>query len=155
MDQLEYYDTQKNKPDSSIRGPGFLVHFIKKNVAVPEDFETSHTRQRREEARKAQDREAEDKMRLESLYEDYCRQEVDRYIAGLDRSEYEGLLRQKRQELLKQDSRYSKWLENVFADHVNRRVRADIAAQAGLLTFHSFCARESSQAIRDNSAGGT
>ena len=120
---------------------------------MPEDFETSHTRQRREEARKAQDREAEEKMRLESLYEDYCRQEVDRYIAGLDRSEYEGLLRQKRQELLKQDSRYSKWLENVFADHVNRRVRADIAAQAGLLTLHSFCARESSQAIRDNSVG--
>ena len=92
-------------------------------------------------------------MRLESLYEDYHRHEVDRYIAGLNQGEYEELLRQKREELLKHDSRYSAWLENVFADHINRRVRADIAAQAGLLTFHSFCARESSQAIRDNSVG--
>ena len=64
--------------------PGFLISLIESNMTVPESFETTAKRKAREESeRKERDRRAAEDARqtLEFEYDDYCREETERFIA--------------------------------------------------------------------------
>lgn len=102
LDQLEWGDhLLQSSPSGHFRNPpGFYLYLLKENVTVPEDFETSRKRAQREEARAQRAHEEQRRLELEAAYEEYLREEVDRYLATREgQAAYEELVTAKRTEL--------------------------------------------------------
>jgi len=82
MEQLEYADAVLRNPKSPIRNPpGFYISRLQENFPVPEHFETSAKRKLREEAERRRNEERVERETLEIAYGEYCRNEIDRYVA--------------------------------------------------------------------------
>jgi len=150
LDQLEYGDYEKTKPNSAIRGAGFYVYLIKNNIPVPDDFETSRKQKLREEARLASDREVGERLRLELAYEVYKREEMDKHIkANYTPDQYQQLVARKKEELLNERrSLFANWREEVFESYADRQVRADLARWVPFTKFDTFCEQQKGSEVQ-------
>lgn len=139
MDQLEwasYIISQGN-----IKNPaGLYVTFLRDNVIPPEWFETSRvirdklerllvikTRQQEEEAQKL-------------AYENYRRQQIDRYVAD-NPTRYHELYNAKEQEALVRYPGLSQWKPELVERLISSLARAAIAGGVEMDTFQYFTSR--------------
>jgi hypothetical protein len=82
LDQLEWGDwLLRQAPPGKFHNPtGFYIYLVRDNIPVPDDFETSRKRRLREQAREARMKERARRAQLELAYEQYRRDEIDRYV---------------------------------------------------------------------------
>lgn len=136
-DCIDYWDTI-----TSQKGAGLLVDLIRKKISLPNTFETRAKRKHREEAEARHQELFLEKQELENAYEDYKRQQIDRYIADqLTADEHQYLLQHKKTELAKQ---YTFWSQNPsrLTRMAEQALRADLEARLTLATFDEFSRRE-------------
>jgi hypothetical protein len=82
MEQLEYADAVLRHPKNAILNPqGFYISRLQENFSIPEHFETSARRKLREESERRQREKAAEQQSLEIAYDEYRRNEIDRYVA--------------------------------------------------------------------------
>ena len=79
LDQLAYVDTLiAGAPHGKIRNPaGFYVRFIEDNLPVPDSFRLRSSRSRDSVA---------------ESYDQYCHQEIERFISDMSRKEYQTII---------------------------------------------------------------
>jgi len=145
LDQLEWGDHLISRGSvSNFRNPpGFYLYLVKGNVTVPDTFETSRRRKLREEAQAARAQAEVERFALEQSYEDYCRQEIDQYIATtLSEVEHQQLIEAKKQDLLKQ----YRWTSTCPPETLNQlargAARSEIKKRIAFTTFEAFCEEE-------------
>jgi hypothetical protein len=119
-----------------VNPPGFYIRLIESNTSIPDGFETSAKRKARI-AREAAERHREDERRaqeeLETEYEWYCNQEIDRYIAALDPTEVAAVREAAREDLQKEHT--TPWIIDSFTKH---KTRSELAKRVTLLTLEEF-----------------
>lgn len=148
LDQLEWGD-HLISTDTSKRfrnPPGFYLYLIRSNVSVPEDFETSRKRKLWEEIRAANEQAAAEQLHLQDAYENYCKREIDRYIAtDLSESEYQQMVEIKKQELGKKFKYTSSWDSETMNQVARGAARSEISKRFTFPSFDDFCERERKQ----------
>jgi hypothetical protein len=142
LDQLEWGDSLIAKaPAGTYRNPpGFYIHLVQNNVAVPESFETGRKKQIRLEAERDRSESVRERAALELAYDEYKREALDRYIememTGTERNNrYEA----KKKELFKQLPFAKSWPEEEMTEVVSAALRLEIKDVARVMGFKEFC----------------
>ena len=145
IDQLEWGDEviRKSRPGTFRNPPGLLISFIEGNLTPPTDFLSSRLRQLREAAEREKGERHTKRIQLELAYEEYRRQEADRYLEEeLESGEYKRLFTAKRQELA--DRFRSLQLNPAsLTEMAHAGVRSEIPGRLKLQTFEDFCEQRS------------
>lgn len=83
MDQIEYADQfiASDRRGKLQNPPGYYIWVIESNLGVPETFETSSRRKKREQAAQARCEAEVHQYQLREEYERFCEQEVNRLLA--------------------------------------------------------------------------
>lgn len=135
--QLELGDHHIAKDPGKYTNPaGFYIHLVEENTPIPVGFETNSQRKAREDSERRREDERRAQQELESDYEDYRNEGIDRYIATLDPAEVAALQEAKVQEA--KEKHQSPWIIESFAKH---DVRRELARRAPLMTIEEFAAR--------------
>lgn len=136
---IEYWDAEKQKKDV---GPGLLWDLIKTGDPLPPTFETKRQRVQRlsvDERRRKMNHVQEV---MESSYEDYRRQAVDRYMSeGLPPGDFDRRVDEYKKEMLGQPGIWSNRPEvaEQFARHA---IRAESAKAVTVLPYEEFYRKE-------------
>lgn len=134
---LEWGDEQVRKNPAAFRNPaGFYVTLIRQNFAPPPTFETGKQRT----ARRAREDAKEERAHLELAYDDYRRDEIERYISmSVAPEEFEQLTRAKEIELRRQ---HKSLPDRTIAGMARLSARFEIGGRMSLPTFEEFCDRK-------------
>jgi hypothetical protein len=140
--QLEWGDQQVRQSGGKILNPaGFYISLVSGNVMPPPTFETAADRQAREERMRAEESAQRRELEMETEYEWYRAQEIDRYIATLDPHEIAAVREARREE---NRGRYQdEWMINSFSEQETKR---ELGLRAPLITFEEFKANRDSNA---------
>jgi hypothetical protein len=132
--QLEWGDQQVRQSGGKILNPaGFFVSLVSGNVMPPPNFETAAQRNEREVKLRAEEEARRAQQDLETEYEWYCAQEIDRYVKSLDSGEVDMVRQARRQE---NQGRYqNQWLIDDFTE---RETRRELGKRAPLMTLEEF-----------------
>ncbi|HWC00836.1 MAG TPA: hypothetical protein VG672_29220, partial [Bryobacteraceae bacterium] len=136
LEQLEWGDylIQQSQRGSVRNPPGFYVHLIRENVTPPDNFLNS----RRSDSQAEEERERNYWMEreLELAYEEYKREEANRYIAeNLNQGELPGAIERKKKELAKS---YRNVLPQFLEEIATQMVRGEIARNLEMISFEEF-----------------
>src|SRR5262249_46459932 len=128
IEQLERGDYMiKQAPGNFRNPPSFHLYLIKENVSVPEDFETRHKRDLREEDRAQRASQELEQMKLETEYNEYLSREVDRYIdTEQGQLDYERLVEAKKTELRTKHKYALYWESETIAKLAQSAARSEI-----------------------------
>jgi len=140
--QLEWGDQQVKQSGGKIMNPaGFYISLVSGNVMPPPTFETAADRQAREERMRAEESAQRRELEMETEYEWYRAQEIDRYIATLDPHEIAAVREARREE---NRGRYQdEWMINSFSEQETKR---ELGLRAPLMPFEEFKANRDSNA---------
>ncbi len=132
--QLEWGDQQVRQSSGKILNPaGFFVSLVSGNVMPPPNFETAAQRNVREAKLRAEEEAQRAQQDLETEYEWYRAQEIDRYVKSLDPGEVDVVRQARRQE---NQGRYqNQWLIDDFTE---RETRRELGKRAPLMTLEEF-----------------
>ena len=132
--QLEWGDQQVRQSGGKILNPaGFFVSLVSGNVMPPPNFETAAQRNEREVKLRAEEEARRAQQDLETEYEWYRAQEIDRYVKSLDPGEVDVVRQARRQE---NQGRYqNQWLIDDFTERDTRR---ELGKRAPLMTLEEF-----------------
>jgi hypothetical protein len=144
--QLEWGDLQIKQSGGRIANPaGFYVSLISGNVTPPANFETADQRKTREDAERQQEELRRAELELETEYEWYCAQEIDRYISTLDPQEVSAVREAKRQE---NQAKYQvAWMVDHFSE---RDTKSELRKRVPLLTLAEFAISRDSRAAHSS-----
>src|SRR5262249_46032351 len=79
--QLEWIDELIRREGEKIKKkPGFIIHLIRGNIAVPADFITSGKRAQIERHRAEDEAVKRRQFEAEAAYQEYCKGEVEKYV---------------------------------------------------------------------------
>jgi hypothetical protein len=148
-DYVDYWDSIQPDRERG-KGVGLLIHLIETGDPLPPNFETRRKREQRVAHETRVERMRLLKEVLESEYEEYRWNQVDRFIKDvITEPEFE-----RRVLLYKQDTsrQAGLWAENRpdLIDQLARRaVRSDIAKEVSVLSFEDYRLRELPRIIRE------
>jgi hypothetical protein len=132
--QLQLGDQHIAKdPGKYINPAGFYIHLVEENTPLPNGFETNAQRKAREEDERRRDEERRAQKELETEYEWYRDNEIERFICALDPAEVAAVREAKRQEMEAQHK--SPWIIDSFAEHETRR---ELMKRMPLMTIEEF-----------------
>jgi len=132
--QLEWGDQQVKQSGGKILNPaGFYVSLVSGNVMPPPTFETASQRNAREEKMRREEEARQAEQELETEYEWYRAQEIDRYIATLDPKEVAATIEVKRRE--NEEKYQGKFMIDSFSKQDARR---ELGKRAPLMTLEEF-----------------
>jgi hypothetical protein len=132
--QLELGDQHIEKNPGKYTNPaGFYIHLVEENTPIPNGFETNAQRKAREEEERRRDEERRAQRELETEYEWYRDNEIERFIGSLDPAEVAAVREVKRQEMEAQHK--SPWIIDSFAEHETRR---ELTKRVPLMTIEEF-----------------
>lgn len=142
IDQLEWGDEviRRSRPGTFRNPPGLLISFVEGNLAPPNDFESSRLRTLREKVEREKLEHRSKLLQLELRYEEYCRQEAERYLEEeLGGDEYKSLFAAKKQQFT---AAYRSLALNPasLTEMAHAGVRSEIMQRVKLQTFEKFCA---------------
>jgi hypothetical protein len=145
-DYIDYWDSVKATKDV---GPGFLMDLVKNGDPLPSAFETRRKRAAREAADQKHQNLARAKQGLISEYEEYCRAELDRYIAeDFPAEHYEKLLAAERRRVSSQQNLWAKNLSPETLDQIAvSAVRHELSKHMPVLPFEDFCRRDAQRIL--------
>jgi hypothetical protein len=144
MDELEWGDLQIEQLGGRITNPaGFYISLVTEKVIPPPTFETKAKRIAREEGERRREEERRAREDLETEYQWYCEEEIDRYVSGLDAAEYTSVLEAKRQENREKHQSLSPEIIEQFAQHEAKR---ELGKRAPLMTMEEFESRRAETA---------
>ena len=135
LQQLEWGDhiIRQSRRGKFRNPPGFYVHLLRENVSPPSGFSVG----RRPAPRDAGEDQYWRRRELELAYDEYRREEAQRYIAArLPAEEFAAAVRAKRREL---DKTYRNLLPEALEEVAAQMVRAEIARSLELIGFEQFC----------------
>jgi hypothetical protein len=137
-DQLEWGDYLMAQSPGNFRNPpGFYVSLLRDNVVPPETFPTTRRRKLADEARRAEQEQWDRRQRMESAYEEYRRQQIDRHIeSSMTAEEFQAVVEAQKRE-------YGKQFPGLLAEGLGEIARGAARAEVGrglrLLDFEGFC----------------
>jgi len=140
LDQLEYGDWVIAKSKKAIvNPPGFYIYLLRENVIPPNTFESSSTRRAKAIIEEAKGDEERNRLQLEHEYKQFCEERVTNYVeTEMNRSEYEGRLQQKMQEV---KVSWPRLPAQSIQEIAGRALRADLYSTVVLPSFDEFCRR--------------
>lgn len=147
MDQLEYVDAliAKDRRGKIDNPPGMYVLYVRDNILPPPDFQSSRTRQLREQVRQQKEGEQARGAQLELDFEAFCAAEVMRYIKdALPKPEYKEIFDRCRRQ-------NRSWLKLMSDEEIDRitedTVRSELrqSGRIKLPTIAEFLARRAKQ----------
>ena len=142
IDQLEWGDEviRRARPGTFRNPPGLLISFVEGNLTPPNHFESSRLKTLRDRAEREKAEHRSKRLQLELRYEEYCRQEAERYVEEeLAGDEYKSLFAAKKHELT---LAYRSLALNPISltEMAHAGVRSEIMQRAKLQNFQEFCA---------------
>jgi hypothetical protein len=139
LEQLEWGDhlIRQSGKGSFRNPPGFYVHLVRENIVPPVTFSRSRNNCIQPPTlAPGQEAGAPTRAELQLGYEEYRREQAERYIATkLPPGEFDRAVREKKAELAK---KYKSLLPAVLDEIACQAVRSDIAGQIPLKTFEEF-----------------
>jgi hypothetical protein len=145
-EQLEYADAVLRNPKNGIRNAqGFYISRLLENFPVPEHFETSAKRKLREAAELRQREAFAERQAIELAYDEYRREEIDRYIAAhVPAPEFAALVKREIAKRRRADPRSAQLPAETQAAIADRAVRSTLAEQIPIPipTIEEFRERE-------------
>lgn len=151
LEQLEWGDylIRQSGKGKFRNPPGFYVHLIRENVLPPDTFCSSRKPPARSVETGSDNRNSSlSHAELELSYEDYRREEAQRYVqTKLTAEEFAEAIQTKKSELAKT---YKSLLPAALSEIAAQMVHAEIAAQLLIVSFEEFCRlrRSASQEMR-------
>jgi hypothetical protein len=134
--QLELGDQHIAKDPGKYTNPaGFYIHLVQENTPLPEGFETAARRKAREEAERRREDERRDQVELETEYQWYRDEEIDRFMAALDPEELAAIQKIKWQEMRETYTTLSDTMIDGFARQETKR---ELGKRAPLMTIEEF-----------------
>jgi hypothetical protein len=132
--QLEWGDLQVKQSGGKIMNPaGFYISLVSGNVMPPPTFETAADRRLHEERMRVEEAAKLREQELETEYEWYRAQEIERYIATVDAAEVAAICEAKQEE---NQGRYqNQWLIDNVAKQETKR---ELELRVSLMTFEEF-----------------
>lgn len=140
LDQLEYGDWVIAKSKKAIvNPPGFYIYLLRENVIPPNTFESSSARRAKAIIEETKGDEERNRLQLEHEYKQFCEERVTTYVeTEMNRTEYEGRLQQKMQEV---KVSWPRLPAQSIQEIAGRALRADLYATVALPSFEEFCRR--------------
>jgi len=148
LDQIEWADAEISRKERSrdpiANPPGFYIYLLRSNYPVPADFETTHKKRLREQARQRQmeARAREAQIELEAYerreqYDVFVAEEADSQIKHMPPAAVERRLRE-HMKAIQQDIPQYRWPEPALRAFAWRKFREEIATELELPTFEEF-----------------
>jgi hypothetical protein len=145
QDQLEWIDELVKREGSKIKNkPGFVIHLLRGNIAVPADFITSRKRAQFEAARSAAEESQRRQFETEEAYEVYRENLYQEYLqTKLGQAEYRQMIEAEQRglkELTKGDSlKDTIWQEQgVYEVVAKGAVRRKLLDQISVMDYDEF-----------------
>jgi hypothetical protein len=154
MDQIEWADDEINRKqrtgDPVGNPPGFYVYLIRANCPVPANFDTTHKRRLREEAKHKQtdSRALEAQRELElyeqkKRYEEFIAHETDAHMKSKIPAAVLDRLVRAQMKKIRDDSPQYRWPEPALREFAWRNIRQEVAAELNLPTLEEFIQQKS------------
>jgi hypothetical protein len=147
-DQLEWIDELVKREGSKIKNkPGFVIHLLRGNIAVPADFITSRRRAHLEASRVAAEESQRRQFETEEAYEVYRENLYQEYLqTKLDQAEYRQMIeaeKRRLKDLTKSDPvRDMIWREQgIYEEVAKGAVRRQLLEQISVMDYAEFCER--------------
>jgi Replication initiator protein A len=140
QDQLEWIDELVKKGGEKIKNkPGFIVHLIRENIAVPADFITSRRRAQVKANRAEQETAKQWQFEAEAAYQEYCRCEVEKYVqTNMTEDERQEILKGAKQKLSAQFSYTKDWGKKAWEPVLAGALRKVARERMTLIPFEEF-----------------
>ncbi len=148
LDQIEWADTEIARKERSrepiANPPGFYVYLLRSNYPVPPNFETSHKKRLREEARQQEletrARQAESELesyKRRERYDAFLTEQADAHLKTLPAAAIERRIREYMKAIQRDIPQY-RWPEPALRDFAWRKLRQEVAIELDLPTFEEF-----------------
>jgi hypothetical protein len=148
LDQLEWADAEIGRKERSrepiANPPGFYIYLLRSNYPVPANFETSHKKRLREEARQREleSRARQAQVELETYerrerYDAFIAEETDCHIKNMPPAAVDKRLRE-HMKTIQQDIPQYRWPEPALRDFARRKLREEVASELELPSFEEF-----------------
>jgi hypothetical protein len=148
LDQIEWADAEISRKERSrepiANPPGFYVYLLRSNYRVPANFETSHKKRLRDDARQRdlENRARQAQMELEAYerrerYDAFIAEEADSHIKNMPPVAVERRLREHMKTIQRDIPQY-RWPEVALRDFACRKLREEVAGELELPTFEEF-----------------
>jgi Replication initiator protein A len=149
LDQIEWGDAEISRKertnDPIANPPGFYVYLLRANYPVPANFDTSHKRQLREEARQKQvesvSRAAQkelERYEQREQYESFITEQTDAHIRqAIPSTDVERFVRAHMKKI-KDEYPFYRWPEQALREFAWRKFRQELSAELNLPDFDEF-----------------
>jgi hypothetical protein len=154
LDQLEWGDAEINRKERTNdpigNPPGFYVYLVRANYPVPANFETTHKRQLREEARQKQadavSRAAQKELEVyeqREQYEAFITEQTDTHIRqSIAPADVERFIRAHMKKI-KDEYPFYRWPDQALREFAWRKFRQELAAELNLPELGEFLLQKS------------
>lgn len=140
QDQLEWIDELVKTSEGKIKNkPGFIIHLLKGNVAVPADFITSRKRAQIEMERAQVEASQFRQFKLEEAYQAYCRAEIETYIESqMNSSEREAIMSQTKKQIASKFTYTRDWNEEMWQPLLLGALAKTVRERVALISLEEF-----------------
>src|SRR5579871_1800449 len=148
MDQIEWADAEIDRKSRSrepiANPPGFYIYLLRSDYPVPANFETSHKKRLRDEARQRdlESRARHAELELEAYeqrerYDAFLAQETDSHIKTMPPAAVDRRLREHMKTIQREVSQY-RWPEVALREFAWRKLREEVASELELPRLEEF-----------------
>jgi hypothetical protein len=151
LDQLEWADAEISRKENSREPignpPGFYIYLLRSNYPVPANFDTSHKKRLREEARQRdiENRARQAELELEAYerrgrYDAFIAEEADSHVKKMPPAAVERRVREHMKTIQRDVPQY-RWPEAALREFAWRKFREEVASELELPTMEEFLRR--------------